>query len=91
MGLWCLRAVCCSPLPCQPHLCLHEGTVMLWTLWWHPQIPVWTADIPNAQLGNACTKSTLTPWFLTFPCPNSSQPLDVKVLLAEGDYFVELG
>lgn len=50
---------------------------MLWMLWWHPQVPVTTRDVPNAgllsaQLGNACTKSSLTPSVFTFPCPSSS-------------------
>lgn len=50
---------------------------MLWTLWWHPQVPVTTRNTPkagllSAQLGNAYTKSIFTPSFFTFPCPNSS-------------------
>lgn len=54
-----------------------QGTAMLWTLWWHPQVPVTTRNIPksgllSAQLGNAYTKSILIPSVFTFPCPNSS-------------------
>lgn len=73
MGLWCLRAVFCSPfLSTQP-----QGTAMLWTMWWHPQVAVTTRGTPSAgllsaQLGNACTKSSPTPSVFTFPCPNSS-------------------
>lgn len=78
--------------------------MLLWMLWWQPQVPVTTRDIPNAgllsaQLGNACIKSILTPSSPLsplghpFPVPIqrcSLEPLAVKFLLTEGDYFTEL-
>lgn len=74
-----LRAVFCSSLALPAALVSAQprGAAMLWMLWWHPQVPVNTRDIPSAgllsaQLGNACIKSILTPSVFTFPCPNSS-------------------